>query len=194
MNARGKIKFAGNEILAKQTELINYLVLKLRQVLNFTKITRLLQVTHQIPAPLSVISTPLQGVGRPLLGTGVRKRLGGRISSPVSFRSGRIYSAVSFRRGIGPSVSLCLQLTVGGQRVVLLWAVARRPAVVTVAAFSPGAAFGWSVAVLVHPGGASPRPGLALQGTVEERIVVSPAVKRTAGRSVAVPRVPPLLH
>lgn len=133
-------------------------------------------------------------MGRPLLGTGVRKRLGGRISSPVSFRSGRIYGAISLRHGIRPSVSLCLQLAVRGQRVVLLWTVARRAAVVTVAAFPPGAAFGWGVAVLVHPGGASPRPGFALQGAVEERIVVSPAVRRTAGGSVAVPRVPPLLH
>lgn len=153
---------------------------------------RLLQVTHQIPAPLSVISTPLQSVGRPLLGTGVRKRLGGQISSPVSFRSGRIYSAVPLPHVIGPSV--CLQLAVRGQRVVLLWTVARRPTVVAVAAFSPRAAFGWGVAVLVHPGGASPRPGLALQGAVEERIVVSPAVLGTAGGSVAVPCVPPLLH
>lgn len=133
-------------------------------------------------------------MGRPLLGTGVRKRLGGRLSSPVSFRSGRVYGAVSLRHGIGSSVSLCLQLAVWGKRVVLLWTVARRPAVVTVAAFAPGAAFGWGVAVLVHPGGASACPGFALQGAVEQRVVVSPAVRSTAGGSVAVPRVPPLLH
>lgn len=154
----------------------------------------LLQVTHQVPVPLSVISTPLQGVGRPLLGTGVRKRLGGRISSPVSVSSGRIHGAVPLHHGVGPSVSLRLQLAVWGQRVVLLWTVARRPAVVTVAAFPPGAAFGRGVAVLVHPGGASPCPSLALQGAVEEGVVVPSAVKRAAGGSVAVPCVPPLLH
>lgn len=128
------------------------------------------------------------------MGTGVRKRLGGRISSPVSVSSGRIHSAVPLHHGVGPSVSLRLQLAVRGQWVVLLWTVARRPAVVTVAAFPPGAAFGRGVAVLVHPGGASPRPGLALQGAVEEGIVVASAVKRAVGGSVAVPRVPPLLR
>lgn len=153
----------------------------------------LLQVTHQVSVPLSVLSTPVHCVRCPLLGTGVRERPWGWFSSPVSLWSGRIHGAVSFRHGVGPAVPLRLPLRVRRQGVVLLWTVARRSAVVAVAALSPGAAFRGRIAVLLQPGSPLPRPCLALQGAVEEGIIVSLAVRGAAG-SIAVPRVPPLLR
>lgn len=153
----------------------------------------LLQVTHQVSAPLSVLSTPMQCVRCPLLGTGVREGPCSWFSSPVSLWSGRIHSAVSVCHGVGPAVPLRLPLRVGRQGVVLLWTVARRSAVVAVAALSPGAAFRGRVAVLIQPGSPSPCPSLALQGSVQEGIIVSLAVRGAAG-SIALPRVPPLLR
>lgn len=153
----------------------------------------LLQVTHQVSAPLSVLSTPMQCVRCPLLGTGVRERPRSWFSSPVSLWSGWIHSAVSVCHEVGPAVPLRLPLTVRRQGVVLLWTVARRSAVVAVAALSPGAAFRGRVTILIIPGSPSPRPSLALQGTVEEGVIVSLAVRGAAG-SIAVPRVPPLLR
>lgn len=96
---------------------------------------------------------------------------------------------------LGPPVPLRLPLRVRRKRVVLFWTVARRPAVVTIAALPSGAAFRGSVAVLVRSGSASvpsPRPCLALQHAAEEGIVVSFALGRPR-RAITVPRVPSLL-
>lgn len=44
----------------------------------------LLQVTHQVSVSLSLLSAPLQCVGRPLVGPGVTERPRGWFSGPVS--------------------------------------------------------------------------------------------------------------
>lgn len=112
----------------------------------------LLQITHQIPAPVSLISTALQCVGHSMVrGTGVRERPCGGFSGPVSVRSGGFCSAVLVCRTLSSAVPLCFPLAVRRQRVILFWTVAGWPTVVAVTILSSGAAFGWSVTIFVHP-------------------------------------------
>lgn len=97
---------------------------------------------------------------------------------------------------LSPAVSLGLPLGVRRQRVLLVWTVARRPAVVTITALSSGAALRRSVTVLIlspSPPVPSPPPHLPLQHACEEAVIVTFA-QGLSRRTVTVPRVPPLLR